>query len=114
MTKLDDWTMSLLTNKELLSLLGENQEGRQLARTDEYAIWKNVNQKTKEIVVAFFNLAEKEQELTLSVEDLQENMKKDQTYTLEELWEHNSLQAEKGEIKVTVVSHGVKVYQIKK
>lgn len=114
MTKLDDWTMSLLTNKELLSLLGENQEGRQLVRTDEYAIWKNVNQKTKEIVVAFFNLAEKEQELTLSLEDLQENMKNDQTYTLEELWEHNSLQAEKGEIKVTVVPHGVKVYQIKK
>lgn len=41
LTKMDDFTLSLLTNKELLVLLSEDFRGEQLRRSDEEADWKN-------------------------------------------------------------------------
>lgn len=114
MTKLDDWTLSLLTNRKLLALLDEPCEGKQLERTDEYAVWKNVNSKNGEITVAFFNLSEKEQEFTFMVEDWKENLNPEKDYTGENLWEQELLQIKNGKGSVKVVPHGVKVYQIRK
>ncbi|MCD7885224.1 MAG: glycoside hydrolase family 27 protein [Lachnospiraceae bacterium] len=39
LTKLDDWTLSLLTNREVLSLLEDGRHGAQVQRTKEYAVW---------------------------------------------------------------------------
>lgn len=41
LTCLDEWTLSLITDKELLGLLSEGRRGRQLVRTDELAVWIN-------------------------------------------------------------------------
>ena len=41
LTKMDDWTLSLLTNEDLLALLDENCKGTQIERTDKVAFWIN-------------------------------------------------------------------------
>lgn len=58
LTKMDDFTLSLLTNKELLVLLSEDFRGEQLRRSDGEADWKNTSTKTGMITAALFNLSD--------------------------------------------------------
>ena len=46
LTKLDERTLSLLTNEKLLSLLKDGNRGTQILRNEEMAVWKNENEKT--------------------------------------------------------------------
>ena len=58
LTKMDDFTLSLLTNKELLVLPSEDFRGEQLRRSDGEADWKNTSTKTGMITAALFNLSD--------------------------------------------------------
>jgi len=55
LTKLDDWTLSLLTNKDVLRLLSNDYVGMQVAKDWSHAIWSKANGKTGERYVALFN-----------------------------------------------------------
>ena len=109
LTKMDDWTLSLLTNEELLALMGEHCRGKQLRRTETEAVWINVNSENNDTHVALFNLGDEEQTLTVSLETLEA----DKTYTLHELWDKTDAQITGNEVKAAVPAHGVKVYKIK-
>ena len=60
MTKLDDWTLSLLTNRDILAMRTPDCRPRQLFRTADEAAWTAFNEKTGELYVAVFNLSDKE------------------------------------------------------
>ncbi|HCI24353.1 MAG TPA: alpha-galactosidase [Lachnospiraceae bacterium] len=109
LTKMDDWTLSLLTNEELLALMGEHCKGKQLRRTETEAVWINVNSENNDTHVALFNLGDEEQTMTVSLEELEA----DKTYTLHELWDKTDAQITGNEVKAVVPAHGVKVYKIK-
>lgn len=64
MTKLDDWTLSLLTNKKVLAMLTPDCRPRQLALDEEKAIWTACNSGTGETYLALFNLSEEEASVT--------------------------------------------------
>ncbi len=66
MTKLDDWTLSLLTNRDILAMRTPDCRPRQLFRTAEEAAWTACNEKTGEIYVAIFNLSDKERTVSAS------------------------------------------------
>ncbi len=70
MTKLDDWTLSLLTNKEVLALLEDGHHGVQVQRTDEYAVWAGWNEKDGSVYAALFNLKEEEADVSVSLEEI--------------------------------------------
>ena len=97
LTKMDDWTLSLLTNEELLALMGEHCRGKQLRRTDTEAVWINVNSENNDTHVALFNLGDEEQTMTVSLETLEA----DKTYTLHELWNKTDAQITGNEVKNT-------------
>ena len=109
LTKMDDWTLSLLTNEELLTLMGEHCRGKQLRRTETEAVWINVNSENNDTHVALFDLGDEEQTMTVSLEELEA----DKTYTLHELWDKTDAQITGNEVKAAVPAHGVKVYKIK-
>ncbi len=67
MTKLDDWTLSLLTNRDILAMRTPDCRPRQLFRTADEAAWTACNEKTGEMYVAVFNLSDKER--TVSADD---------------------------------------------
>ena len=60
MTKLDEWTLSLLTNRDILAMRTPDCRPRQLFRTADEAAWTAFNEKTGEQYVAVFNLSDKE------------------------------------------------------
>lgn len=64
MTKLDDWTLSLLTNRKILAMLNPDTRPRQLVRDDKKAIWTAHNANTDEFYIALFNLSDDTQTIT--------------------------------------------------
>ncbi len=60
MTKLDDWTLSLLQNEALLRLNVGNFVSRQILRNERECVWAAVDAKTGEYYVALFNLTDVE------------------------------------------------------
>jgi hypothetical protein len=51
----DEWTLSLLTNDEVLYVLNNSTNNRQLSRKDDIIIWAADDQKTGDKFAAFFN-----------------------------------------------------------
>lgn len=120
---LDDWTLSLLTNKEILSLLGKERRGGQVMKTEHMAVWKNEfvqkiqkdgNDDDKEMAAALFNLDDTERELAISLHELGEEYGTWKEASLYELWDKDNCSTEDGKIRVKVPAHGVKVYKVKK
>ncbi len=113
LTRLDDWTLSLLTNGELLAMLGENCSGTQLVRTEEYAVWKNKDEASGRLCVALFNLSDGDRELFIALSELgEETCEKQQDAELYEIWEKKESSTVDGRIAVQVPAHGVKVYRV--
>ena len=113
MTKLDDWTMSLLTNEKLLKLMNADCKGTQLVRNDNEAIWKNVNSKTGEVHVALFNLSDEDRDVSVSIADISKDYDINATYTLYEIWDDSEKKTSNGNIEAVVEAHGVKLFMIK-
>lgn len=113
LTRLDDWTLSLLTNGELFAMLGENCSGTQLVRTEEYAVWKNKDEASGRLCVALFNLSDGDRELSIALSALGEEIcEKQQDAELYEIWEKKESSTVDGRIAVQVPAHGVKVYRV--
>lgn len=111
LTLLDDWTLSLLTNAQMLALMGENCRGTQLIRTETYAVWKNKDVVSGKVCVALFNLDDADRELSMDLSELGEAAMAD-TAALYELWEKKEYSAVSGRIVAQVPAHGVKVYRV--
>ena len=113
LTKLDDWTKQLLTNQDILGLEGEHCKGEQVFRDKERVVWKSVNEATKEVTVALFNLKDEEREISIAAEELSVDTDLSNA-VLYELWDKEEYRIQDDCIKATVPPHGVKVYRIRK
>ena len=111
LTKLDERTLSLLTNEKLLSLLKDGNRGTQILRNEEMAVWKNENEKTGALTVAVFNFLEIQKEYTLDLTRVSEKIVTDGCYVCTELWEHTTVSVN-GKLVACVPAHGVKVWSI--
>ena len=112
LTLLDDWTLSLLQNRDILALLGENRRRSQIRRNDRCAVWKNRDEKTKEVCVALFNLEDRAQTVSVDVGELEEGYEDDRILVLTELWEKQESR-QQGRIAAEVPAHGAKVFRIR-
>lgn len=119
MTKLDDWTMSLLTNRRILGLMDMNCKARQVCRDDNKVVWVSENQVIGEKYVALFNLSEEEAEVTVSVEELELSGKSDINYKntgkiyAEELWDGKKSEFDSEKIADLIPAHGCRIYILK-
>lgn len=71
LTKLDDWTLSLLTNERILSLLPPDNRPRQLRLNDTQAVWTVRNDQTHTYYAALFNLSDQTEEISINIEELE-------------------------------------------
>jgi hypothetical protein len=69
MTLLDEWTLSLLQNKDLLDLHSHRFIGRQVLRDKEKCVWAALDPESGEHFVALFNLLDKPQDISISPDD---------------------------------------------
>ena len=58
MTLLDDWTLSLLTNEDLLRLENGHFHSRQVCRNKEFCVWAAIDPESSQQYVALFNLSD--------------------------------------------------------
>ena len=70
LTKLDDATLALLTNRDVLSMLTPDCKPHQVCLDDEKAIWCAHNAVTGEHFAAFFNLSDETQTIHCDIETL--------------------------------------------
>ena len=68
MTLLDDWTLSLLQNRELLHLETGNFVSRQVLRDKRQCVWASVDAETGEHYVALFNLTDAPLEISITLD----------------------------------------------
>ncbi len=108
MTKLDEKTLSLLTNKEALSLLHPDFKAKQLERDKDGAVWFSQNPSTGEMFLALFNFTDKERELRFDLCQLGVE-KKEAT----EVWSKRELTVTNGSICDMAAAHGACLYRLK-
>lgn len=113
LTKMDDFTLSLLTNKELLVLPSEDFRGEQLRRSDGEADWKNTSTKTGMITAALFNLSDTDREICSNMEELSGREPDKDSYEFTELWSGEVLHSGKEALTVVVPAHGTKVFSVR-
>ena len=71
LTMMDDWTKSLLTNGEVLSVLKYGHGAEQLRRDDETCVWRSFSSSDGGLVyLALFNISEKEQTVSVPLREV--------------------------------------------
>jgi hypothetical protein len=103
LTLLDPWTLSLLTNREILSLLSDVCERQQEERTPEYIIWSSRNKSTADRYLAFFNISDEPQEITYKLPA--------ERTEATELWTGEKMSIAAGAIHTVVAPLDVKIYK---
>lgn len=109
MTKLDDWTLSLLTNREVLKLLDPTCRARQILRDDQKAIWFAENKEDCSRYIALFNLSDEPSDVSF---DLGELHLTDKATILHDLWDGNVSKITTETLKVSLPIHGCALYKL--
>ena len=114
MPKMDEWTLNLLTNRDVLEMLTPDCKAMQVYRNKDGALWCANNVGTGKSYVAVFNFKEEDAQIGVSLEELWQ-----QGYLMEgkndkadaiEAWSHEAVAVTSGEIAANVEAHGVKLF----
>lgn len=105
----DEWTLSLLTNPELIHLLKNSCGARQILRTETSIIWTSKDTDGSSYL-AFFNLASVpvNQEIHFKELGIQGQ------YTARDLWTHKTIGVFSSTIGAQVAPHGAVLYRLEK
>ena len=114
MTMLDEWTLSLLQNEELLRLENGRFVSRQVLRDKEKCVWASVDPKTGEHYIALFNLKNEEQLIFVSREECKV-MFPDGYFTADtekmvEVWSQNLITVNNDIVGANVKPHGTALF----
>ena len=106
----DSFTLSLLTNKDILRMHRLGTGAHQVYRTERTCAWKSVDSEDGGVYVALFNLSDEEREVTACFEELELSG----TYQVRDLWagEEKGSAAEK--VGAVIAPHGAVVYKLTK
>lgn len=107
LTKADDWTTSLLTNREVLDVDQHSDGNRVAISNQEITIWVAKSKADPErYYVAAFNRSESSQSREFAWKDLGVISA---SYRLRDLWEHKAL-GQAAKLSVSLPSHGSLLY----
>lgn len=109
MTKLDGCTLSLLTNRDVLSMLTPDCCPHQIEHNEMKAVWTAYNEKTGKRYVALFNLSDEEMEVSVSLTDIEDSIRE---VALLELWTQEKTEHCSGKISSILPAHGSCVYRL--
>ncbi len=111
LTKLDDWTLRLLTNKKVLHLLWNSNGARQIMRDEKEAIWVSKDNEDGSTYLALFNLSDEVRNMKVSASDIDFDRFIGKTF--EELWTGEIIQNKEDILCQDVRVHGAKLFKIK-
>lgn len=109
MTKLDAFSMSLLTNKELIEILHHTHSAHPLFRrivdSNEQIAWFTSHQDGRRFYVALFNAGEEECEITVDIPVCGE-------FEVYDIWESKQAGVIEGSMSAHIAAHGAKVFKL--
>lgn len=108
LTKLDEWTLNLITNKDVCRLLKLDSQAHQVMRSKTQCIWENTDATGDVTYVAMFNLSDEDRILNIESEyqaDIESKKCK-------ELWSNQEYAALSDALTETVEAHGARLYKI--
>lgn len=106
----DAFTLSLLTNNEVLAILKNSTNNKQLFRNANSAVWVANNPKTGDKYVALFNISDEagQKPISVSLKDLGLNG----THKVRDLWKKVDIGTVKGTFTKNINKHGAGLYRI--
>ncbi|OYX85459.1 MAG: alpha-galactosidase [Flavobacteriales bacterium 32-34-25] len=105
----DAFTLSLLTNKEVLKMHRESTDVKQLFQKDETVAVTSRNPKDGSIYLALFNISERDfREVSVNLADLGIN-----NAEITDMWTGKKVGTVKDKISVSVKEHGSVLYKLK-
>ena len=124
--QLDEPTLALLTNADVLRVQMHSHGARQVTRDAKQAVWASVDDETDDIYVALFNLDEKENTISVSTEEIKESLMyaagvdcdkiahilNSDIINATELWSKEECKITDKELNCTVAAHGAHIYRL--
>ena len=105
----DEFTLSLLTNEEILRMHRQGEEAHQVYRTEKACAWKSRDWEDGSTYVALFNLSDEEAEVTACFQELELSGK----FAVRDLWAKEDQGEESETLRAKIGPHGAAVYQLK-
>ncbi|MBO6157999.1 MAG: glycoside hydrolase family 27 protein [Firmicutes bacterium] len=113
LTRLDPFTLDLLTRKDILDMLPYGLYARQLKRTSEEAVWASCSPDQKTCYLALFNLSDEERAMNFWTAELKAaGLYSEPVEAYQELWSGRAGKSAGGAIAETVPAHGVRLIRI--
>lgn len=109
LTKLDEWTLSLITNKQILDILTPDCKPKQIYLDDTKAIWLANNNKNSKKYVALFNLSDEISNISVELEEL-DILKSE--IKLIDLWTNETYDIVNKTISKELLAHASALYEI--
>ncbi|MBQ3080691.1 MAG: glycoside hydrolase family 27 protein [Clostridia bacterium] len=108
LTRLDAFTKSILTNREILSLTKSEHAARQVERTDAYAVWTNLDTEGNP-VAALFNTSDRLIRISVPFADITESP----VLSLTDLWTGDDIPFAENAISFEIRPHASRVVRLK-
>lgn len=109
MTKLDSFTLSLITNKKILNLLTPHCKPKQFYLDDKKSIWMCTNYVDNSKYIALFNLSDEISTISITLEELEIYS---DIIRLTNLWDNSSLLSKDEFISKELNPHASVIYEI--
>lgn len=103
----DEWTLSLITNSDVLQMHTESYGAKEVLRTGNLIVW-TAEHKDHSRYAAFFNIGEE----MLADEIVLGQLGLEGFTTGTELWEKTSAELADGKLHMTIPPHGVRLYRL--
>ncbi|HEY5561190.1 MAG TPA: glycoside hydrolase family 27 protein [Clostridiaceae bacterium] len=110
LTRLDEWTKSILTNKKVLRLLSHSKGAKQIMLNKEQAIWLSKDTEEDAYYLAVFNLSEEIQKISVTAKEIGIDSFKGKRF--EELWRSETVNGFEDIFETEVLVHGAKLYKL--
>jgi alpha-galactosidase len=104
----DEWTLSILTNSEILRLLKHSYGAKQIMRTEDIVVWAS-NDTDGSKYVAIFNISGLRATPVIALTELGLSG----SYQVRDLWEHKDLGNVTDKITTEVSIHGVRMLKLR-
>lgn len=104
----DEWTLSLMTNPEIIGVNQYSHGGRQLYRDENTVIWSAVSQNSNPIV-AVFNISNEKMTVSADLEKYGISGE----FSLRDLWARQDIGTVNGELICDVNSHGARIFELR-
>ncbi|WP_234123500.1 glycoside hydrolase family 27 protein [Clostridium hydrogenum] len=110
LTKLDESTLSLLTNDEVLHLVTCSHGAVQIERDNKHAIWLSEDNSDGSSYLAMFNLSDETQILYITFEELSIKYK----VSVRDLWKQAKVSSDQTGIQTSISAHGAMLYKLER